>query len=105
MRTAASRARRSHVPRDRGLRDGEGFRTKQRNSSVIIPGGILTRDHATPGFCRWQTPVVAFFPHHRRLAAGRLQVGVAVELALVEPLEHLAFRQGHAPGPDPPLAV
>ena len=64
MRTAASRAGRSHVPRDRGLRDGEGTRRNQRHSRRTHPWrDIPTRDHATPGFCRWQTAVVVSSPH------------------------------------------
>src|SRR5512146_3109527 len=134
MRTAASRTRRSHVPRDRGLRNGEGIRKKQRNSSALIPGGIT---NATPCYsclfigaksasCRVARPAswlyspaprgypraarcVAFEQHAGSAnlisAAGGLQVGVPVELALVEPLQRLAFGDRHASVPDGPLAV
>src|SRR6185437_17083779 len=113
MRTAASRTRRSHVTRERGLRDGEGFRTKQRNSSVLIPAGYNAHP-CYSGFLplantgRSRRATLANWPalsRPRALTARRFKIGVAIELAFVEPLQPLAFRDGHASVPDGPLAV
>src|SRR5581483_284069 len=108
MRTAASRTRRSHVTRDRGLRDGEGIRKKLQNSSVLIPGGY----NARPCYSRL-LPLANTScsnratgdPEGGRSTTRGLQIGVSVELPFVEAFQPLAFRNGHASVPDGPLAV
>src|SRR6185437_14835195 len=107
MRTAASRTKRSHVPRDVDYVSGRGF---ERSCGTQAYSSLrdITHHHATPGFCRWQTRVVATAPQEPeggRSTPRGLQVGVSVELAFIEPLQPLAFRDGHASVPDGPLAV
>src|SRR6185312_10470979 len=88
---------------------GRGFERNSGTQAYSSLRGYQRDTHATPGFCRWQTPVVVGTQHISApvegSAAGRLQVGVSVELALVEPLQHLALGDGHAPVPDGALVI